>query len=31
MKRIRYEGHDKGNENYNSYAIANFDKIYHEI
>ena len=31
MKIIRYERHDKGNKNDNSYAIANLNKICHEV
>ena len=31
MKIIRYERYDKGNKNDNSYAIANLNKICHEV
>ena len=31
MKIIRYERHDKGNKNDNSYAITNLNEICHEV
>ena len=31
MKRMRYEGHDKGNKNDYSYAITSLNKISHKV
>ena len=31
MKIIRYDRHDKGNKNGNSYSITNFNKICNEV
>ena len=30
MKGIRYERHDQGNKNDNSYGITNLNTIYHQ-